>query len=136
MQTISPQTALIYVMVIVSASDGALNEQELISGMGLIRNLPAFQGFDQDRARAVAQDCAAILQEPEGLQTALALVADALAAPLRETAYWVALEMVLSDGAVALEEIRMVEVIRRALGIDKLVAAALERGARARFQVS
>ncbi len=37
---------------------------------------------------------------------------------------------------VMLEEIRMLEVIRRALKIDRLVASALERGARARYQVA
>ncbi len=36
-----------------------------------------------------------------------------------------------------LEEIRVIEAIRRALGLDnKLVASALERGARARYQVA
>jgi hypothetical protein len=35
-----------------------------------------------------------------------------------------------------LEEVRILEVLRRALHIDRLVAAALERGARARYQVA
>jgi len=35
-----------------------------------------------------------------------------------------------------LEEIRVIEAIRRSLGIDKLVASALERGARARYQIA
>jgi hypothetical protein len=64
------------------------------------------------------------------------LVRDALSESLRETAYWLALETALSDHRVVLEEIRVIETLRHALGLDKLVAAALERGARARFQVS
>jgi hypothetical protein len=64
------------------------------------------------------------------------LVRDALSEPLRETAYWLALEVALIDHRVALEEIRVIEAIRRVLGLDKLIAAALERGARARYQVS
>ena len=55
---------------------------------------------------------------------------------LRETAYWLALEIALADSRVMLEEIRVIEAIRRALGLDRLVSAALERGARARYQVA
>jgi tellurite resistance protein len=136
MNTISPHAALIYVMVVISAADGAMNEREIESIRDLSRRLPAFKDFDPDRLSATVADCSDILQEPEGLSAILGLVAEALSEPLRETAYWVALELALSDHRVALEEIRVIETLRRALGIDKLVAAALERGARARYQVS
>jgi tellurite resistance protein len=136
MNTISPQTALVYVMVVISAADGAMHDHELEAIRDLTRRLPAFHGFDPDRLSATVADCSAILQEDEGLSAVLGLVAEALSEPLRETAYWLALETALSDRRVALEEIRLVETLRRALGIDKLVAAALERGARARYQVS
>jgi tellurite resistance protein len=136
MNTISSHAALIYVMVLVSGSDGALHQHELETIRDLTRRLPAFHDFDPDRLSATIADCSAILQEDEGLSAILGLVAEALSDTLRETAYWVALETALSDRRVALEEIRVVETLRRVLGIDKLVAAALERGARARFQVS
>jgi tellurite resistance protein len=136
MNTISSHTALIYIMVVVSGADGAMNEREIESIRDLTRRLPAFREFDPDRLSATIEDCSAILQEPEGLSALLGLVTEALSEPLRETAYWVALELALSDHRVALEEIRVIETLRRALGIDKLVAAALERGARARYQVS
>jgi tellurite resistance protein len=136
MKTISPQAALIYVMVVVSAADGAMHERELTAIGDLARRLPAFHGFDPDRLYDTVKDCSSILQEEEGLSAVLGLVSDALSEPLRETAYWLALELALSDRKVALEEIRVVEALRRALGLDKLVAAALERGARARYQVS
>lgn len=135
MKTINPHAALIYVMVVVSASDGAMDEREL-HAIADFTTLPAFRGFDRDRLRALVEDCSAILQDDEGLNAVLGLVHDALSESLRETAYWLALEMALSDNNVALEEVRVIEAIRRALGIDKLVAAALERGARARYQVS
>ncbi|GAA0568500.1 tellurite resistance TerB family protein [Rhizomicrobium electricum] len=113
-----------------------MNEREIESIRDLTRRLPAFREFDPDRLSATIEDCSAILQEPEGLTALLGLVTQALSEPLRETAYWVALELALSDHRVALEEIRVIETLRRALGLDKLVAAALERGARARYQVS
>ena len=135
MKTISHHTALVYVMVVVSAADGAMSDKELKAISDLTRTLPAFKGFDRDRLLVLAQDCSAILQEEDGLAAVLGLVKEALPEPLRETAYWLALEVALSDTAVRLEEVRMIETLRRALGIDRLVAAALERGARARYQV-
>lgn len=136
MKTINPQSALVYVMVVVAAADGSMDDREKAAMAEFTRRLPIFRGFDPDRLAATVEDCSAILQESEGFEAVLGLVRDALSEPLRETAYWLALEMALSDHKVALEEIRVIETIRRALGLDKLVAAALERGARARYQVS
>jgi len=134
--TISHHTALIYVMVLVAASDGVISEKELKTIGDLSKHLPSFRDFDHSRLLATAQDCGAILQEPEGLDALLGLVKAALPEHLRETAYWLALEVALSDSRVMLEEIRVIDVIRRALGLDRLIAAALERGARARYQVA
>ncbi|GAA0528755.1 tellurite resistance protein [Rhizomicrobium palustre] len=136
MKTIHSHAALVYVMVLVSAADGAMHADELVMMDALIRDLPAFKGFDRDKLRATVEDCSAILQDNEGLEAVLGLINEALSDPLKETAYWLALEVALSDRKVVLEEIRVIETIRRALGIDKLVAAALERGARARYQTA
>ncbi len=136
MNTISHQTALVYVMVVVAASDGVISDKELKTIGELSKHLPAFRDFDHSRLLATAQDCGAILQENEGLDAILGLVKAALPEHLRETAYWLALEIALSDSRVMLEEIRVIEAIRRALGIDRLVSAALERGARARYQIA
>jgi tellurite resistance protein len=136
MKTISHHAALVYVMVVVSAADGTMNDRELLAIGELTRKLPVFRDFDHDRLLAMAQDCSAILQEDDGLAAVLGLARDALPEHLRETAYWLALEVALTDHRVALEEVRVIETLRRALGLDRLVAAALERGARARYQVA
>jgi len=136
MNTISHHAALIYAMVIVSAADGTMSEKELRAIGEFTRRLPVFKDFDHDRLLDLAKDCSAILQEDDGLAAVLGLIKDALPEPLRETAYWLALEVALSDNRVALEEIRVIEALRRTLELDRLVAAALERGARARYQVS
>ncbi|HUO93882.1 MAG TPA: tellurite resistance TerB family protein [Rhizomicrobium sp.] len=134
MQTISPHAALIYVMVVVSAADGTMSEGELRAIGDLTKHLPVFAGFDEHRLLAVSQECAAILHEEDGLDAVLGLIRDNLPEHLRETAYWLALEVALTDSRVALEEVRVLELIRRSLGLDRLAAAALERGARARYQ--
>ncbi len=134
MQTISHHAALIYVMVVVSASDGNMSERELRTIGDIVRTLPVFRGFDETRLPAVARECAAILEEQDGLDAVFGLVRGALPEHLRETAYWLALEVALSDSGVRLEEVRILELIRRNLGLDHLVAAALDRAALARYR--
>ena len=134
MNAISHHAALVYVMVVVSASDGNMSEGELRTIGHLVRTLPAFRGFDENRLLAVSQECAAILQEQDGLAAVLGLIKKAVPEELRETAYWLALEVALTDTQVMLEEVRIVERLRRSLGINRLVAAALDRAAEARFR--
>jgi tellurite resistance protein len=136
MQAISPQAALIYVMVVVSAADGSMSEQELRTIGDLTKRLPVFRGFDEQRLLQVSQECAAILEDEDGLDAVLGLIGECLPDHLRETAYWLALEVALTDSRVALEEIRVLDLLRRSLGIDRLAASALERGARARYQTA
>ena len=134
MNAISHHAALIYVMVVVSAADGNMSEGELRTIGHLVRTLPAFRGFDEHRLLAVSQECASILDERDGLDAVLGLIREAIPEKLRETAYWLALEVALADSRVMLEEIRIVELLRRSLGIERLTAAALERAAEARYR--
>lgn len=133
---ISHHTALVYVMVIMSAADGSMSEKELKLIGELTRSLPSFSGFDHSRLLATCQDCAQILKEPDGIDAVIGLIDEGLPDVLHETAYWVALEVALADRRIALEEVRMLDVLRRRLEIDKLTAAAIERGARAKYQVA
>jgi len=134
MKAISHHAALIYVMVVVSASDGNMSEGELRTIGHIVRTLPAFRGFDEHRLISVSQECASILQESDGLDAVLGLIKGAVPDELRETAYWLALEVALADTQVMIEEIRIVELLRRTLDIDRLTAAALERAAEARYR--
>ena len=84
----------------------------------------------------MAQEAGEILQEPEGFNTVLGLVADALAPKLRETAYALAVEVAASDLAVGREELRFLAILRDKLGLDKLVTSALERSAIARYHTA
>jgi hypothetical protein len=123
------------VMVVVSAADGNMSEREMRAIGELIKTLPVFHDFEQHRLLSISQECGVILQEPEGLDAVLGLIRNALPEHLCETAYWLALEVALTDSRVMLEEIRLLELLRRSLGIERLVTAALERAARARYQV-
>ena len=134
MNAISHHAALIYVMVVVSASDGNMSERELRTIGDIVRTLPVFREFDEHRLLAVSQECAAILQEQDGLDAVLGLIKNALPEPLRETAYWLALEVALTEPRVMLEEVRIIELLRRSLEIDRLCAAALDHAAEARYR--
>jgi tellurite resistance protein len=130
---ISHQDALIYTMVMVSASDNDITDAEL-SAMGRrVRYLPIFAGFDNDGVTAVARDCAKLLAEEDGLDSTLDMIREALPRKLRETAYVFACEIVLSDSEISQEELRILELIRHRLDIDRLVSAAIERAMAARY---
>jgi tellurite resistance protein len=132
--TISPEQALIYVMVSMSGVSGAINDSELHEIGHIVKNLPAFRDFDLTRLTSVAQECALILEDKEGFETVLSLVNDALSSKLKETAYALAVEVAAVDLAVGREELRFLAILRDRLGLDKLVTAAIERSAIARYQ--
>lgn len=127
-----PQSALIYTMVLASAADGTMSDKELASIGEMVRHLPVFRGFDTNRIAAVSSECQEMLQDDSGLDKALDEIKAALPDYLRETAYAIACDVVAADGRASQEELRLLELIRYRLGIDRLHAAAIERGARAR----
>jgi tellurite resistance protein len=132
--TISNEQALIYVMVMMSGVEGVVKPEELAEIDILVRTLPVFKSFDRTRIATVAQEAGDILQMKEGMQTVLDLVSDQLPLRLRETAYALAVEVAAVDLAVGKEELRFLAILRDALGLDKLVTAAIERSAIARYQ--
>jgi tellurite resistance protein len=132
--TISTEQALIYVMVTMSGVEGKINATELKEIGRVVKSLPIFKNFDTARLTTVAQECGEMLQEPEGLMAVLGLARDQLSPRLRETAYALAVEVAAADLAVGKEELRFLAILRDTLGLDKLITAALERSAIARYQ--
>ena len=131
---LDPHGALIYTMVIVSAADANMSDAELQIIGDIIGHLPVFRGFDRQALPKLLNSCAESLAREDGLDETLKAIADALPANLRETAYAIACDLVASDGEATQEELRILEMIRHRLNIDRLIAAGIERGARARFQ--
>jgi hypothetical protein len=91
-------------------------------------------GYDVDNLAKAAERCGDLLSNEEGLDDMLELIAGALPKKLYETAYALAVEVAAADLKVPDEEIRLLELLRDALNLDKLVTAAIERSARARHQ--
>ncbi len=134
-KTISHHAALIYVMVTISAADRRMTDHELARIGSIVRNTPVFRDFSEENLVHIAEECADILAEESGLDTVLGLVAEALPAPLQETAYALAVEVAAADLSVSQEELRFLQMLRDELDLDKLAVAAIERGARARHTV-
>ncbi len=130
---LTPHEALVFAMVLVSASDNTMTDRELKTIGGIVTSLPAFADFDHATLPAVAERCVGLLQKQNGLDTAFALIDEALTPALCETAYAFACDVVASDGHASQEELRLLELMRHRLGVERLVAAAIERGARARY---
>jgi tellurite resistance protein len=126
--------ALIYTMVIVSAADSELPDAELRIIGDTVRDLPVFRDFDESELPRILNDCTELMSREDGLEETLKAIKAGLPAKLRETAYAIACDLVASDGEASQEELRIIELIRHRLNLERLVAAAIERGARARFQ--
>ena len=133
-QTVTPQEAMIYVMVTISAADATMSDAELLRIGDVVRTLPAFREFNNDDILLVAQAASRVLSEDGGLEKILNIIADALPAKLHDTAYAVAVEIAASDLSVRQEELRLLQMLRDKLGLDKLTVAAIEKSAQARFR--
>lgn len=128
----SPEDALIAVMVAVSAADETVNSRERESISRIVNYLPVFANYAADRIPMVNQIVYDLLEELDGLDALFGLVRDALPENLEETAYALACDVAASDGNLKQSELRILEEIRYELKLDRLHAAAIERGARAR----
>jgi tellurite resistance protein len=133
-EALSPQDALVAVMVATSASDQNMTDSELVTITAIIDILPVFEGYDRDHIPLVANTVADLLEEEEGLDALIGLVEQALPDHLHETAYALACDIAAADKRVQRTELRFLEMLRYDLNVDRLAAAAIERGARARHQ--
>ncbi|WP_438810830.1 tellurite resistance TerB family protein [Sinisalibacter lacisalsi] len=119
-------------MLAVSVSDSQIGTAELVRIEATVNHLPVFATYDMDRARTVSQVVFDLLTEDDGLDALFGLVRENLPEALWETAYALACDVAAADGALHTTELRILEEIRHELNIDRLHAAAIERGARAR----
>ncbi|MCB1397617.1 MAG: tellurite resistance TerB family protein [Rhodobacter sp.] len=131
--SLSPQDALVALMITVSVADSSIRTAELLAIEQVVNQLPVFSGYDPDRIKTVAQTVFDLIEEEDGLDAIFGLVKGALPERLAETAYALACDIAASDGTLMQPELRLLEEMRFELSIDRLHAAAIERGARARF---
>ncbi|SDJ15907.1 tellurite resistance TerB family protein [Lutimaribacter saemankumensis] len=129
---LSPQDCLVAVMIAVSASDEDIRTAELVKIQSAVNNLPIFAEYDIDRMNVMAQVVFDLFAVEDGLDALFGLVRENLPEHLNETAYALACDVAAADGKLQETELRLLEEIRYELNIDRLAAAAIERGSRAR----
>ncbi|GGY52120.1 tellurite resistance TerB family protein [Parvularcula lutaonensis] len=129
---LTPQEAIIYLMVTASASDGSINAVELRTIGRVVRSFPLFSNEDEQTLVQIAERAGEMMGSDGGLRKVMDACAAALPEHLGETAYAAVVDVVTADESLNLEEIRMLELIRDALGVSDEGAAAIEHAARAR----
>lgn len=132
--SLSPQDALVSVMIAVAVADGQMTDSEMATMHGIIDHLPIFEGYDSDRIGTVLALVDELFEDEDGIDALVGLVAQALPDHLRETAYAIACDVAAADLQVQMTELRLLEILRHDLRVGRLAAAAIERGARARYQ--
>ena len=134
MDELTPQEAIIYLMVMVSASDRDMGDVELSRIGAIVRTLPAFRGFDHERTLDVARACQRWLQRDNGFEEILRAAAKAIPPQAHDTAYAIAVDIAVADRQVEPEELRMLHILRERLALDAATVSAIERAAKARHR--
>ena len=129
---LNPQDCLVPLLLAVSASDEYIRTVELVKIQTAVNNLPVFADYDIDRMNLMAQTVFDLFEQEDGLDALFGLIRDNLPERLFETAYALSCDVAAADGTLQESELRILEEIRYELNIDRLHAAAIERGARAR----
>ncbi len=131
----SAQEALVCAMVLMSVADGPMTDPELAMMSRMVQTLPAFADFNAGGIETVTDAVAKLLRRSDGLDQAIAMLRETLPMRLRETAYLLACEVCAADGDATQEELVFLQDLRIGLDLDRLIAGAIERAAKARFQV-
>lgn len=126
--------ALIYLMVVTSASDRDMTDVELARIGDVVRSWPIFEDFDAHKLVGVAQDCQILLHQDGGLHDVIVAARDAVPLHLHETAYAAAFEVAAVDMEMRMEELRVLQLLRQELAVDPLTVAAIERANKARHR--
>ena len=125
---LSPEAALVCVMVVAIGSDRAIAQEDLESIGDLVDHLPIFGGLDRRRVSELAARCSEQLTRPGGIEQTYGQIRHALPGRLREAAY------ALSCDVIALcrpqQDQQALERIRAQLEVDPATARTIERAAR------
>lgn len=128
----STHSALVHVMVLTACADSHIADEEIRQMTDMIGVWPVFRSYDVDNLSADIESTLAYLEREDGIDELVQAVADVLPARLAETAYALACDVAAADGTATQAELEVLMIVRQALGVGRLPAAAIERGARAR----
>ena len=128
--SLSPQDALVTLMIAASVSDEKIRTAELVAIQTMVNHLPIFSDYDLDRFPKLSQLVFDLFEEEDGLDALFGLIRDSLPEKLYETGYGLACTVVAADGMLGEIELRFLQEIRYELNIPRLSAAAIDHGVR------
>ncbi len=134
LDSFSPQDALVAVMVGVSAADENLTTNELLSIARMVDSLPAFDGYDHGRIKIVSRTVFHLYEQEDGIDILFDRVRRVLTPRLYETAYALACDVAAADGHAFQVELQYLLELRHTLDVERLAAAAIEKGAAVRHR--
>lgn len=129
---LTPQEAIIYLMVMTSASDGRISKRELMTIGRVVRSFPVFSEGDEQGLVETSERCGALMASDDGLHKVLTAASTALPKHLAETAYAAVVDVVTADENLNVTEIRVLDLVRDALNVPDDGAQAIDHAARAR----
>ena len=130
--SLTPQEAIIYLMVMASAADGSTSVRELRTIGRVVRSFPLFDAADEQTLVETSESCGELMASDGGMHRVLESAKAALPEHLGETAYAAVVDVVTADEALDPTEIRILELIRETLAVSDDGAQAIEHAARAR----
>jgi uncharacterized membrane protein YebE (DUF533 family) len=133
---LSAQEALVYTMVAAAEADHEIDDAEIRIIGDLVNHLPVFRGLDRPRATKMATACSKLLASTGGRERAFAMIREALAPQLRETAYAIACDVIAADSRLQRNEMQILERMRAELEVEPAMARAIEQVTRVRFQAA
>ncbi len=131
----TPEDTLVAIMMAVTASDGTIHTSQLVSIERMVNHLPVFKDYKIERIKEVSHTVFDVLAEEDGLDILWDTVRTNLPERLFDTAYAMACDVTAADGTAHETELQLLADMRYELNIDRLLAAAIETGARARHRV-
>ena len=129
---LTAQDCIVAMMMAIAISDSNIRTAELVKIQSAVNNLPVFAEYDIDRLNIISQTVFDLFEQEDGLDALFGLVRNHLPSELNETVYALCCDVAAADGLIFEPELRLLEEIRYELNIDRLHAAAIERGSRAR----
>ncbi len=129
---LTPQDAIITLMVLTAASDGDMRDVEFRTIGRVVRSFSLFSQSDEENLVETARIAGCLMSAENGLANVFAAARQALPLHLRETAYAAMVDVVTADENLNMTELRVLEMARERLDISDEGAQAIEHSARVR----
>ncbi len=118
---LNPGEALVAIILAATATDGYLSQDETRCITSTLSRLKLFSDYTNDLMNGLFEKILSILQQ-DGMNTLFNAAKESLSEDLREAAFAIVTDMVMTDGIVTEEEKNFLNDLYQALGISREIA--------------